>query len=349
MYIPVFWKDRIVQYPRRVSVVDLGNGVKEWTPTPGEIHQKGTQQSATNFGNEDMGILEGNLIAATNAIHLRLIQESVDDLRGQVLTATLTNSLKYPATNSAKTITLPKIVNKTDYKVDIEVAEADGPVEYAEVFDNQKINALNGTVTVIYKGVDGLNIRKAPSYTAAVDQIVHEGVFTVVGISADEKWYKLKSGLFITTIPDYVSFKATQEQKESTAGTGYFRVRKSWDKADTQIGAFKQKENAIELCKQNSGYKVFDNSGKEIYPCVAAANESFVFRVKIPDLRIRKGPGTTYDYHKKNGQAVHTGVGSFTIVKTKEGPGAKLWGLLKSYATNEDGWIALDDEFGSRV
>lgn len=214
---------------------------------------------------------------------------------------------------------------------------------------NQKINALNGTVTVIYKGEDGLNIRKAPSYTAAVDQIVHEGVFTVVGISADEKWYKLKSGLFITTIPDYVSFKATQEQKESTAGTGYFRVRKSWDKADTQIGAFKQKENAIELCKQNSGYKVFDNSGKEIYPCVAAANESFVFRVKIPDLRIRKGPGTTYDYHKKNGQAVHTGVGSFTIVKTKEGPGAKLWGLLKSYATNEDGWIALDDEFGSRV
>lgn len=141
MYIPVFWKDRIVQYPRRVSVVDLGNGVKEWTPAPGEIHQKGTQQSATNFRNEDMGILEGNLIAATNAIHLRLIQESVDDLRGQVLTAKLTNSLKYPATNSAKTITLPKIVNKTDYKVDIEVAEADGPVEYAEVFD-KALNAL---------------------------------------------------------------------------------------------------------------------------------------------------------------------------------------------------------------
>ena len=137
MYIPVFWKDRIVQYPRRVSVVDLGNGVKEWTPAPGEIHQKGTQQSATNFGNEDMGILEGNLIAATNAIHLRLIQESVDDLRGQILTATLTNSLKYPA----KTITLPKIVNKTDYKVDIEVTEADGPVEYTEVFD-KALNAF---------------------------------------------------------------------------------------------------------------------------------------------------------------------------------------------------------------
>ena len=54
-----------------------GNGVKEWTPALVRCTE-GTQQSATNFGNEDMGILEGNLIAATNAIHLRLIQESVD-------------------------------------------------------------------------------------------------------------------------------------------------------------------------------------------------------------------------------------------------------------------------------
>lgn len=141
MYIPIFWKDRIVQYPRRVSVVDLGNGLKEWTPAPGEIYQRGTQQSATNFGNEDYGIVEANLLSNMSAIHLRLLQELVDDLRGQVLTATLTNSLKYPATDSAKTIALPNIANTTDYKVDIEIMEADGPVEYAEVFD-KALNAF---------------------------------------------------------------------------------------------------------------------------------------------------------------------------------------------------------------
>ena len=212
----------------------------------------------------------------------------------------------------------------------------------------QKINVLNGSVTVIYNGADGLNIRKAPSITAEVDQIVHTGIFAVVGVSADEKWYKLESGLFITAIPDYVSFKATEEQKASTAGTGYYRVRMNWADPGSQIGAFKDQNNAIELCKQNSGYKVFDNSGNEIYPCVSAdvTDREFKFRVAISDLRIRKGPGTTFDYHKKNGQAVYTGEGTFTIVKTKDGPGAKLWGLLKSYETNEDGWIALDEEYG---
>lgn len=210
----------------------------------------------------------------------------------------------------------------------------------------QEIKALSGTVTVVYKGDDGLNIRKAPSITAAVDQIVHNGTFTVVGISADEKWYKLKSGLFVTTIPDYVSFKATAEQKASTSGTGYYRVRKSWSDAGSQIGAFKDKKNAIELCKQNSGYKVFDNSGNEVYPLASPADKPFKFRVTVPDLRIRKGPGTTYDYHKKNGKAVYTGKNVFTIVKTKEGPGAKLWGLLKAYSDKENGWIALDDDYG---
>ncbi len=149
----------------------------------------------------------------------------------------------------------------------------------------QEIKALSGTVTVVYKGDDGLNIRKAPSITAAVDQIVHNGTFTVVGISADEKWYKLKSRLFITTIPDYVSFKATAEQKASTSGTGYYRVRKSWSDAGSQIGAFKDKNNAIDLCKQNSGYKVFDDSGKEPYPLTysAATHKKCMFRVTIAD------------------------------------------------------------------
>ena len=177
---------------------------------------------------------------------------------------------------------------------------------------------------------------------------MHEGTFVVAGISADEKWYKLESGLFITAIPDYVSFKATEEQKASTAGTGYYRVRTNWAAAGSQIGAFKDQDNAIELCKQNSGYKVFDDSGNEVYPRISSTvtDREFKFQVTISDLRIRKGPGTTFDYHKKNGQAVHTGEGTFTIVKTKDGAGAKLWGLLKSYEAKEDGWIALDEEYG---
>lgn len=219
----------------------------------------------------------------------------------------------------------------------------------ADDTSDQQINSLNGTVTVIYKESDGLNIRKAPSITADVDQIVYDGIFTVVGISKDEKWYKLKSGLYITTIPDYVSFKATEEQKASTAGTGYFRVRRSWSDAGSQIGSFKDQANAINMCKQNSGYKVFDDSGKEIYPLVTEEVKEFKFQVTVSNLKIRKGPGATYDYWKKNGAAMYTGKGAFTIVETKEGPGAKLWGLLKSYADGKTGWIALDEEYGKMI
>ena len=209
----------------------------------------------------------------------------------------------------------------------------------------QKVNPLSGKVTVIYTGEDGLNIRLAPSYNAAVQQVVYNGVYTVVGISADEKWYKLKSGGFITTIPSYVTFKATEEQKQSTAGTGYYRVRKAWNQPDTQIGAFKDKNNAVDICKHNSGYKVFDNDGKEVYPCMPETNQLLKIKVTVADLRIRKGPGTTYDYHKKNGKPLYTNTGIFTIVRTEEGPGAKMWGLLKSYEDNENGWISLDDEY----
>ena len=95
---------------------------------------------------------------------------------------------------------------------------------------------------------------------------------------------------------------------------------------------------------------MFDNNGKEIYPLTASAPKSFMFRVTIPDLRIRKGPGTTYDYWKTSkGVAEYTGKNTFTIVETAEGPGAKLWGLLKSGEKNRNRWIALDDDYGHRV
>lgn len=141
MYIPVFFQDRIVEFPRRVSVVSLGNGVYDWKPEPGEVTQRGTQQSATNFGNVDFGVMENALIVGLVTMNLRLVQDSVDDLKGQYLTVSLTNTMKYPATNAEKTVALPKMVNHTDYTVDYEIVEADGPVERVEVYD-KSLNAF---------------------------------------------------------------------------------------------------------------------------------------------------------------------------------------------------------------
>lgn len=67
------------------------------------------------------------------------------------------------------------------------------------------------------------------------------------------------------------------------------------------------------------------------------AKVPYKVKVSIPDLNIRKGPGTNYE---KTGK--YTEVGVFTIVEESDGEGASKWGLLKAYEKNRDGWISLD-------
>ncbi|WP_345891688.1 hypothetical protein [Ruminococcus sp. OA3] len=143
---------------------------------------------------------------------------------------------------------------------------------------NQPVNPLSGFVKVFYKGKDGVNVREAPCMGDNVDQVVFDGVYTVVGVSADGLCYKLKSGLFLTSDKRYVQFM-------------------------------------------------------EKLP----AASSYMVKVGIPDLNIRKGPGVDY---ARTGR--FTGAGVFTIVEEADGAGASKWGLLKSYQKKRDGWISLD-------
>ena len=140
------------------------------------------------------------------------------------------------------------------------------------------VQPLAGFVKVFYKGKDGVNVRKAPCMGDNVDQVVFDGVYTVVGVSTDGLWYQLKSGLFITSDQRYVQF--------------------------------------MEKLPEASSYMV---------------------KVGIPDLNIRKGPGTD---HARTGK--FTGIEVFTIVSEADGARASKWGLLKSYQKDRDGWISLD-------
>ena len=122
----------------------------------------------------------------------------------------------------------------------------------------------------------------------------------------------------------------------------YYRVRKSWADAASQLGAYTVLENAKQMADKNPGYTVFDWNGKQVYPEVAEGTASgmtnadcpFLVKVSIPDLNIRKGAGTNT---AKTG--AYTGVGVFTILEVKDGTGADAgWGKLKSGV----GWISLD-------
>ncbi|MDD2981699.1 MAG: glucosaminidase domain-containing protein [Hespellia sp.] len=117
----------------------------------------------------------------------------------------------------------------------------------------------------------------------------------------------------------------------------WYRVRKNWAEAATQKGAFHDLTNAKNCADANAGYSVFDESGNCIYTGKQSSALPYLVRVPIADLNIRKGPGTNY---AKTGK--YTGVGTFTIVEEADGQGASRWGLLKSYATERNGWISLD-------
>lgn len=117
--------------------------------------------------------------------------------------------------------------------------------------------------------------------------------------------------------------------------TELYRVRKSWNDAKSQIGAYSVLENAKKACKE--GYTVYNSKGEAVYTNAAAGQQApagvpYKVKVDIPDLRIRKGPGTNYDF------AGYTGEGVFTITEEATGQGATKWGRLKSGA----GWISLD-------
>lgn len=112
----------------------------------------------------------------------------------------------------------------------------------------------------------------------------------------------------------------------------WYRVRKAWADKSSQKGAFHSLENAKKCADSNKGYFVFDESGTAIYPEKTAKKFPYMVRVKIPDLNIRKGPGTDYARVK------YIPVGVYTIVEEAEGKGASRWDRLKSGI----GWIALD-------
>ena len=107
----------------------------------------------------------------------------------------------------------------------------------------------------------------------------------------------------------------------------WYRVRKDW--------------KAKKCADEHPGFSVFDENGKAVYSSVDKKQEEvfrpYLVRVEIPDLNIRKKPGTDQE---KTGK--YTGAGCFTIVAEADGVGASKWGLLKAYEKERNGWISLD-------
>lgn len=66
-------------------------------------------------------------------------------------------------------------------------------------------------------------------------------------------------------IAEHFDAVAAKTEKPSVGGQKLYRVRKTWDDAKSQHGAFLSIERAQECADKNPGYSVFDENGKCVY------------------------------------------------------------------------------------
>ncbi|MDO4672301.1 MAG: N-acetylmuramoyl-L-alanine amidase [Porphyromonadaceae bacterium] len=99
------------------------------------------------------------------------------------------------------------------------ILEGGKPVEPSKPISSNP-RKKNGYLKVIYKGSDGLVLHNKPSWDVSTESgVVHDGVYTIVdGQDVDGFWmYKIKSGKWITSAPEYVQWiESIKPQEQPT-------------------------------------------------------------------------------------------------------------------------------------
>ena len=71
-------------------------------------------------------------------------------------------------------------------------------------------------------------------------------------------------GEYLKTKFQYIADETNRRLKASV-NTELYRIRLAWEDAKSQIGAYKNKDSAIKIAKENPGYSVFDSKGNYVY------------------------------------------------------------------------------------
>lgn len=152
-------------------------------------------------------------------------------------------------------------------------------------------------------------------------------------------------------ITSYFNIQVEEKKEEtkpttpaSPAETKYYRVRKSWNDAKSQLGAYTNIENAKKACK--TGYFVYDWNGKQVYPEIKKEEpkkETVIntylpgtYKVTCDVLNIRKGPGIQYII------AGTVKKGTTCVINEVKN---SYWGKL----ANGRGWISIHKNYCTKV
>ena len=130
--------------------------------------------------------------------------------------------------------------------------------------------------------------------------------------------YEKYGKLIAQGIMNYLGIKpkaqTTETKKEEPAeAETLYRVRKAWNDAKSQVGAFKDKDNAIAECDKHEGYTVYGENGKVIYTnkektetktsTKTTTTKTKTLGEKVVDFAAsQKGKYTTRTNHGKDGK-----------------------------------------------
>lgn len=126
MYEEKIWQDHVTEFEDRYREQTNSDGTVTHIPVEGEVWQQGTPQSAENFFNMEKGISGASALAgllALQAIHTR---QALDDLGGEVIPVTLTDTEQYPFHNNKQTVALNTARNNANYTVQPEIVSVTG-------------------------------------------------------------------------------------------------------------------------------------------------------------------------------------------------------------------------------
>lgn len=120
MYSNLQWLDHAVTPDRTFKMQTNSDGTVTLTPA-GKVIQQGTNMSAANFNNMEMGLTDHDLAVKICIMALRQIESrttdseaDIDELAADILaevtpeeqTVTLTNGARYPFNSSSKSVSL---------------------------------------------------------------------------------------------------------------------------------------------------------------------------------------------------------------------------------------------------
>lgn len=126
----------------------------------------------------------------------------------------------------------------------------------------------------------------------------------------------------IYILPHWDDFKKlVQSKQKKEVVTVLYRVRKTWDDAKSQIGAYSNLENAKKACKE--GYSVFDENGKAVYTVEAKP-------ASTPAPKPVETPAAKPTEDKID-------------IKYRAYADGKWWGEIKNYnTTNSNGYAGIE-------